>query len=260
MQDRHTNPKQYFEEQVITSERYVIPYIQEIKSINAGTTVLEIGCGEGGNLVPFLKIGCVATGIDLSKEKIESGLEIFKSHPKSDKLKLIHGNIYERSDLGIFDIVFLRDVIEHLPDQEKFMNFLKHFIHKDSVVFFGFPPWQNPFGGHQQICHGKVLSRLPWFHLLPGKLYPAFLKLCGESERTIADLKEIKETRISIERFERIVKKNGFQVLQKTHYFINPNYETKFGLKPRKQLKLISSIPYLRNFLTTAVYYVIGMK
>lgn len=258
MQHRHTNPKKYFEEQAITSKRYVIPYIESFLPITPDTTVLEIGCGEGGNLVPFLEIGCKVTGIDLAGGKIAKGIDIFKEYKYSENLKLIHGNIYERADLGIFDVVFLRDVIEHLPDQERFMDFIKHYLHPKSVVFFGFPPWQNPFGGHQQICKSGILSKLPYFHLLPGTMYPGFLKLFGENKRTIEDLKEIKETRISIERFERIVKQNNFKVLQKTHYFINPNYEIKFGLKPKVQVKFIRTIPWFRNFLTTAVYYLIA--
>ena len=31
--------------------------VKEIKPINEETSVLEIGCGEGGNLAPFLKVG-----------------------------------------------------------------------------------------------------------------------------------------------------------------------------------------------------------
>jgi len=81
------------------------------------------------------------------------------------------------------------------------------------------------------------------------------VEIGGESASKIEALLEIKETGISLERFERLAKKHGYSIAQKTHYLINPNYETKFGLKPRKQFALIQNIPYLRNFLTTAGYY-----
>ena len=45
---------------------------------------------------------------------------------------------------------------------------------------------------------------------------------------------------------------------KRTFYLVNPNYEAKFGLKPRTQSRLISSIPYLRNFLITTNYYLIS--
>ena len=83
------------------------------------------------------------------------------------------------------------------------------------------------------------------------------MRLFGETKRTIESLIEIKETGISIERFERITKKENFQIVEKTHFLINPNYEIKFGLNPKTQFGLISAIPFVRNFFTTAVYYLI---
>ncbi|WP_203532657.1 hypothetical protein [Draconibacterium halophilum] len=157
-------------------------------------------------------------------------------------------------------MIFLRDVIEHIPDQEYFMEYFKCFFHKKSVVFFGFPPWQNPFGGHQQICNSRILSKMPYFHLLPVPLYKGVLKLFKEPASRIKELLEIKETGISIERFEAAFKNNGFEVLDKTHFLVNPNYEVKFKLKPRKQLQLIASTPWLRNYLTTCGYYLLSNK
>jgi len=259
MYKRHTKRDQYFKEQVYTTQKHVIPYIEKFKKITPGASVLEIGCGEGGNLKPFMDLGCTITGIDLSAGKIELAHDFFREHPNYKNLTLICADIYKRSDLGIFDVVILRDVIEHITDQEKFMGYMKKFLHSGSVVFFGFPPWQNPFGGHQQMCKSKILSKLPWFHLLPGFLYKGVLRLFGEPQNKIRGLLEVKETGISIERFERILKKNGYQVLNRRLYLFNPNYEVKFKLKPRKQNRLVSSVPWLRNFFTTAGYYLISV-
>ena len=140
----------------------------------------------------------------------------------------------------------------------KFMGFVKQFLKAEGKFFLAFPPWQNPFGGHQQICQSKILSKLPYFHLLPNFIYKLILK--GENEARIKELLFVKETGISIERFERIIKKENYNIDKRTFYFINPNYETKFGLKPREQNRLISSIPWVRNFFTTAMYYVISGK
>lgn len=170
MQERHKNKLQYFNEQVKTTERYVIPYIEQVKTIKPGLTVLEIGCAEGGNLKPFLDMGCNCTGVDLSAGKIEKGMQFYENHLNGNNLILICQNIYNWDNNQQFDVIFLRDVIEHIPNQLYFMDVLKKYLKKDSVVFFGFPPWQNPFGGHQQVCKSPVLSKLPWFHLLPGFL------------------------------------------------------------------------------------------
>ena len=58
MQERHFNRKQYFDEQGITTAAYVIPYINDIKPITSTLKILEVGCGEGGNMKPFLDMGC----------------------------------------------------------------------------------------------------------------------------------------------------------------------------------------------------------
>lgn len=86
------------------------------------------------------------------------------------------------------------------------------------------------------------------------------LKAFGESDVAIEELMEVKETGISIERFERIVHNSGLKVLAKQHFLINPIYYYKFGWKPRKQLGIISALPFFRNFLTTCVYYTVGEK
>ncbi len=258
MQERHFHSDAYFEEQSYTSKNYVIPYIESIRKLVPGTTVLEIGCGEGGNLKPFLEMGCRVTGVDLLNLKIEKGKKIFQDHPDNSNLTLICSDIYEVGDnLGRFDVIVMRDVLEHIHDQDRFLHYVKRFLKPGGLFFLGFPPWQNPFGGHQQMCQSRFLNKLPYFHLLPGKLYPGLMRLFGESESAIANLIEIRDTRITIEKFRRIIRRERYRVIREVFWFINPNYEIKFKLKPRKQLHLLSAIPYLRNYLITTCYYVI---
>ncbi len=262
MQERHINKDIYFNEQVYTTQKYVIPFIDPHLKINSSIHVLEVGCGEAGNLKPFVDIGCKVMGVDLNKEKMEYAKDYFSNDPNGHLMTLVVKDIYNMVDefKEDFDLIILRDVIEHIHNQEKFMNCLKKFLKPGGKVFFGFPPWQNPFGGHQQICKSKVLSKLPYFHLLPMPLYKGVLKLFGESKATVDDLAEIKETGISIERFERILKTENWVIDRKTLFFINPNYEVKFKLTPRESYGFISAIPFVRNFFTTACYYLVSKK
>jgi len=261
MQKRHLDPLQYINEQIITTQKYIVPFIQQVKQIDASLQVLEIGCGEAGNLKPFLDLGCRCTGVDFSTHKIEKGKEFFAAHPFAANIRLISDDIYNTKEFNAqFDIIIIRDVIEHIHDQDKFLVLLKDLMTPNGVVFFAFPPWQNPFGGHQQICESKILSSFPYYHLLPVPLYRAVLKLFGENEGKINGLLEIKETGISLERFERLFKKNGYVEKLRTIYFINPNYEVKFGTKPRKLAKFLSEIPYLRNYISTCGYYLLGLN
>ena len=178
---------------------------------------------------------------------------------KKKKLTFIIKDIYDTSAEslgGKFDIIILKDVIEHIHDQSKLLERLKDFLNKDGIIFFGFPPWQMPFGGHQQLSQSS-LSKIPYFHLFPRPVYKGILKLFKEKDHVVNDLLEIKDTGISIERFEKIVKKTNYKVVDKIHYLFNPIYEYKFNIKPKKQNKLVSKIPYLRDYFTTCVYYII---
>lgn len=254
----HGDRKRYFEIQVDNTRKYVIPFIENYKPIVAGTRVLEIGCGEAGVLKAFTDKGCIGVGVELDEPRLVMAREWMQEELNAQKISFISKDIYkvnvEEELKGKFDIIILKDVIEHIHDQPKLIAWMKSFLNKDGVIFFGFPPWQMPFGGHQQIMKGKFLSKLPWFHLLPAAMYKAILKTGKEN---VAEMMEIKETGISIERFEKIVGETGYNVVNKTHYLINPIYEYKFGWKSKKQNELIKSIPWLRNFFTTCVYYLI---
>ena len=70
-------------------------------------------------------------------------------------------------------------------------------------------------------------------------------------------LLEIKETGISIEKFEKFAHQTNYTILHNIHYLINPIYEYKFNLKPKIQFDFIKAIPWVRNFFTTCVYYLI---
>ena len=259
MQKRHFDREQYFKEQEYTTKKHVIPFIRESLKIDKDTSVLEIGCGEGGNLKPFLDLKCGnVVGIDLSVSKIENAQKFYQNHPDRKHIQFIAEDIFNAPDIGRFKLIMTRDTLEHIHDQKVFLDFLKILLKPDGQVFLGFPPWQNPFGGHQQMCESRFLSKIPYFHLLPVPVYRFILKSFGEKEAKITGLLEIKKTRISIEKFERLLKETGFAIHNRTFYSINPHYEAKFNLKPRKQCKLISSIPYLRNFLTTANYYMVS--
>ena len=78
MQKRQLDRAMYFKELAMTSKRYYIPYIQTYKAIKAGMNILEIGCGDGGNLLPFSEMGCNTTGVDIAESRIKDAKRFFK--------------------------------------------------------------------------------------------------------------------------------------------------------------------------------------
>ena len=78
MQQRHIDRYSYFNELAITSRDFYIDYLEKFVAIKRGMNILEIGCGEGGNLLPFAEKECNVTGIDRSEERISQAISYFK--------------------------------------------------------------------------------------------------------------------------------------------------------------------------------------
>jgi SAM-dependent methyltransferase len=240
---------------------YVIPFIQEYTQIGTGHHVLEVGCAEGGVLQAFLDLGCTGLGVELLPQRLELARGYLAEALQEGKVELMARNVYdlvpERDFRQLFDLIVLKDVIEHIPDQQRLLQKLSTFLKPGGFIFFGFPPWQMPFGGHQQICRHRLLSKLPYYHLLPAPLYKKLLEAGGEAPPVVQELLEIKDTGLSIGQFERIARQTNFNISGKQLYLINPIYRYKFDLNPRKQIGVLGSIPYLRNFVTTCAYYLL---
>jgi len=259
MQSRHSNHRQYFDELVITSKNYFLPYVERFFKIDQGLNVLEIGCGEGGNLLPFAQRGCNVFGVDMAKHKIDDAIEYFAQ--ENTPATFIASDVFKLKELEQqFDLIICHDVIEHITDKDGFITKCRIMLKPHGMMFMSFPAWQMPFGGHQQICKSKFLSHLPWFHLLPAFLYKWNLKLFGERESCINELLDIKRCKCPIERFERTIKNTPFTILERRFWFINPHYEIKFHLKPHKLWRWVGAIPYLRNFFTTSAFYMLKLE
>lgn len=257
----HKDKAVYFQYQYLTARDHIIPFVTLEKPQQEIRTVLEIGCGEAGVLKAFLEIGCQCIGIELSTTRTKLAEKMHADAVASGQIAFLNRDIYlidPDQDLKFkFDLIILKDVIEHIPDQEKFIPTLRRFLNPGGVIFFGFPPWQMPFGGHQQVCRSRVLSKWPYIHLLPRPLYQGLLSAFNESPSAQQAMLEIHDTGISIERFERILKKNAMPVARRRFWLLNPIYAYKFGKGPYAQFGVISAIPWVRNFITTAAYYIV---
>ncbi len=262
--DFHKSKERYFEIQYLNSKSHVLPFVEQCCSVGEGVRVLEIGSAEGGVLKAFTEKGCDCVGIELSEDRVRLAEKFMASEVDQNKVKFVARNIFDidpvKSPEFRFDVILLKDVIEHIHDQEKFMVKLKDFMRPGAHVFFGFPPWCMPYGGHQQIANNKIASRLPYYHLLPMSLYKGILKLFGETKEKVEGLAEIKETKIGLSRFEYLCRKNNFAVAARKLYLVRPIYQYKFNAKIREQFPWLTGIPYVRDFFTTAGFYLIRNK
>lgn len=257
----HGDKKYYFDMTLKVTQGHILPMIEKTVKVESGMDVLEIGCGEAGVLKAFADKGCNCFGIELEENRLEYAKQFVKEEFESGKIRFLNKDIYLvdiASEIGNqFDIIILKDVIEHIPNQEKFVPQLHKFLKPGGLVFYAFPPWHMPFGGHQQVLPGKWAKKTPYFHILPNFFYRTWLKLYRMPDSSIATMMEIKSTGISIQRFLKIQQKSEFTIIDKKYYLFNPIYEYKFGIRPRLQNRLVASIPRLRDFFTMGVYFIV---
>ena len=98
-------------------------YIHRFTSVTPQSRILEIGCGEGGNLVPFARIGCRVTGIDLSENRIRQARQFFQEERLP--ATFIASDIFQIIQLEeAFDIILIHDVIEHISEKYRLIDVL----------------------------------------------------------------------------------------------------------------------------------------
>ena len=260
MYQYHEDRKTYFEHQRAVTEEHVLPFIENSWRLPSQASVLEVGCGEAGVLKAFIDRGCRTVGVDLNAKRLQRGRELLADSIRQGRLELIHRDIYTpelRSQLTQrFDLIVLKDVVEHMEDKNYLLDFLRTCLRPSGRVFFGFPPWFMPFGGHQQVCRTK-LSRAPYIHLLPRGVYRRLLLSCGESPACVDGLLQHKTTGINTRNFEHVLEQSSYEVVARRFYLINPMYRYRFGLRSRHQNALVARVPYARDLVSTCAYYLV---
>lgn len=256
---RYIDRERYFNELAQTSQEFYIDYIRSFKTIDSNSRILEIGCGEGGNLLPFAQYGCQVTGLDLAPNKIANAKSFFENRGERGEFRC--SNFLTDSsptEDERYDVIIIHDVIEHIEPEVKteFFERAQLYLKPDGIIFFGFPAWQMPFGGHQQICHSSF-CKLPFIHLLPAPVYKIWLRTFKEDRFRIDELLSIKRSKMTPEKFEKLSIEAGYEIKERTLWLISPHYKAKFGLKPRKLAWGLRALPYIRNFFTTSCFYII---
>src|SRR5438105_4409396 len=119
----HTDKERYFQMQYDNASEYVIPFIETVFPLKNDFRVLEIGCGEGGVLKAFLDRGCSGVGVELSESRTELAKEFLAEYFANGKVELFAKDIYDSSFAELFshafDVIVLKDVIEHISNQER---------------------------------------------------------------------------------------------------------------------------------------------
>ena len=100
---QHKDVQVRFDQQVVNSRNYVLPFIEKTKSITSGTTVLEVGCAEGGVLKPFIESGCKCVGVDLAAIRIETAQSFLREEQEKGDVVLLTKNIYDEDFINRYE-------------------------------------------------------------------------------------------------------------------------------------------------------------
>lgn len=165
-------------------------------------------------------------------------------------------DFFNFSSVSRYQLILIHDVIEHISNKEEFFRCLSPLLAKGGIIFWGFPSWQMPFGGHQQICHNRFVSSLPFIHLCPGIFYRFLLRCFHETPSCIEELSDIKRCRMTIDAFEQLAEKYRYEIIDRQLWFINPHYQQKFHLRPRKLYPVLAQLKHIRNYFSTSCFYI----
>ena len=133
--------------------RHIFDEVNKIKKVDSNCSVLEIGAGGGWNLIPFIEKGANVFGIDYSKSLVILG--------KKHGINMGEGNI--DSVDGVYDIIVINHVLEHLINPVDSLKGLFRNLKKDGLIYIAVPNILNFDMDQLQNAHTYYFS--PWSFL-----------------------------------------------------------------------------------------------
>jgi 2-polyprenyl-3-methyl-5-hydroxy-6-metoxy-1,4-benzoquinol methylase len=133
----------------VTRKKILAHIIDKKVKKNKNSTLLDFGCGTGGNLDELSK-KYNTYGADMS--------ELAISFCKKRNLNNIFTNNHFFNNVeykGKFDIITILDVIEHVDEDQKLLESLKDLLTDDGSIVITVPAYQFLFGSHDIIYMHK---------------------------------------------------------------------------------------------------------
>lgn len=259
MHERYCTRAAYFAEQAAVSERFILPSVAGSLQGRGRLRVLEVGCGGGGSLKPFLDRGCEVLGLDLARYQVECARHFFAGHRHQANLTLLCGSVYDLdpTQTAPFDLIILRDKLEVVANQHVLLQRLRQLLAPSGTLFVSIASWWKPFEEHRQRCC-SALRWVPVVHLLPGQLYRRLLGWAGESTACIEALMQARSQRLCFQRFLGWIRRMNYQVVRSDFYLHNPQRQVRFGLAANP-LRW-GGIPFLRDYICSTCYCVLAAR
>ncbi len=253
------NYKYYWNYQYELGKQFIVPYSLEIGCFAEGNSVFEVGSAEGGVLAAFVEAGGIeAVGSDIAQNRLEMGEKITKilQLPITFSNHNIITEDIPDNWKDKFNLVLLRDVIEHLDDTEIALKNIRKIIKPGGFLFVSFPPYYSAFGGHQHTL-GNKLGKLPFLHLLPDFIFHKLISSGREAD--IGEVKRLQNIKLTTKKFEQAMSQAGYEIHKREFYLLRPVYKMKFGL-PTIKLTKLAFLPFVKNLFSLEALYVLRKK
>jgi SAM-dependent methyltransferase len=247
-----------WEYQYLLGRDFTVEYLKKCNAFAEGTIICEIGSGEGGvaqalSVAGAKEILCT----DILEHRLEAGQNMANNFGLN--MKYIYHNIMEDEIpaewLGKYDLVILRDVIEHLEDPELALKQILLLLKKGGKLYITFPPYFSPYGGHQQIVRGNIFSKLPFIHFLPKVIFK-FLVSSG-LDYGIEEVMRLKDYRLTPKKFKRIAKKLNYTISTQDYFLLRPVFKPRFNL-PALKISFLKAVPGLIDILSLEASFVLS--
>ena len=221
--------EKHFYEQKKHATSYLIPFFNRQLPNFRNQEILGVGCAEAGFLDSLYELGMDSTGLELQDSRVKIAEE------KNPKLKILVGDITDENIAGQlggpFDLVVMRDVIEHIPDKIAPFSMLNKLLKRGGYLYTTFPPRFPPSAGHQQNGQ-SILRFVPCLHILPEGMIKALGKLFREKATLIEHVILNYNIGLSIKSFERYCSMFDFEPVVKELFLFRPIHETRFRVTP----------------------------
>lgn len=251
------NDKYYWGYQYELGRMFIAPYLQAKGAFKPGMSVAEIGSAEGGVLHSLVAAGAKdAIGTDINVPRLETGRKISEM-THLDVTYYDHDIIFDepaKEWVNKFDLVILRDVIEHLSDTYTAIANIQKVIKPGGHLFVTFPPYMSPYGGHQHTVAGNFFSRLPYIHLL--KLDTFMNLISSGRQNDIEEARRLYDIRLTPEKFKNAAAKAQYEIVHEDYYLSRPVFKIKFGL-PIVRLKALRQSKFVQNYIVTEAAYLL---
>ena len=249
--------KHYWGYQYRLAKEVLVPYLAKRGVFKNGNRVAEIGCAEAGVLMAFAEAGAKdVLGTDIEKARLDAGMAIAEDLHIPLTLST-HNVLFDDLQSAwekAFDLVILRDVIEHLDDTRLALANIQRLLKPGGFLFVEFPPYNSPFGGHQHLLR-NTLGRLPYTHLLPKPLFTK-MTASGWHSVDIEEVRRLSKIRLMPKSFKAAAHAAGYAICHEQYYLLRPVFKMKFGL-PTVPLTPLKWLPGVKELLSLEANYIL---